>query len=98
MTVKPITVKRYSDNLLLALLEARRLPQRDTSVGFHLPALRSATDTTGAMAALTAAVATGEVAPGEAAELSEAYVRALEATEFDQRLRSIEEKNRSTKP
>jgi len=34
--------------------------------------------------------------PGEAAELSkmiEAYVRALEASQFDQRLRAIEEKN-----
>jgi hypothetical protein len=53
------------------------------------------------MAALTAAVAAGEVAPAEAAELSklvEAYVRALEATVFDRRLRSIEEKNRATKP
>ena len=48
------------------------------------------------MAALTAGVAAGEMTPGEAAELSkmiEAYVRALEASQFDQRLRAIEEKN-----
>jgi hypothetical protein len=48
------------------------------------------------MAALTAGVASGDVTPGEAAELSklvEAFVAALEASEFDQRLRAIEEKN-----
>jgi hypothetical protein len=48
------------------------------------------------MATLTAGVAAGDVTPGEAAELSklvEAYVRALEASEFDQRLRVIEERN-----
>jgi hypothetical protein len=48
------------------------------------------------MAAITAAVASGEITPGEAAELSklvEAYVKALEASEFDQRLRAIEAKD-----
>jgi hypothetical protein len=89
---QPITVRRYSDNLLLALLKARRLPRRDRSVRFQLPALQSAADAASALAALTAAVAAGEVTPGEAAELSkpiEAYVRALEVTEFDRRLRVI---------
>jgi hypothetical protein len=46
------------------------------------------------MASLTGAVAAAEITPGEAGELAkliEAFVRALEASEFDQRLRSIEE-------
>jgi hypothetical protein len=93
---QPITVRRYSDNLLLALLKARRLPRRERSVRFQLPALRSAADAASAMAALTAAVAAGEVTPGEAAELSrlvEAYTKALEANEFDRRLRVVEERN-----
>jgi hypothetical protein len=50
------------------------------------------------MAAITAAVAAGEMTSGEAAELSklvEAYIRALEAHEFDQRLRAIEGRNRA---
>jgi hypothetical protein len=92
---QPIMVKRYSDNLLMALLKARRLPGRDRSVRFQLPALRSAADAASAMAALTAAVAAGEVTPGEAAELSklvETFVRALEAHELEQRLRVVEEK------
>jgi hypothetical protein len=43
------------------------------------------------MAALAAAVATASITPGEAAELSkEAYVKALEAGEFDERLRALE--------
>jgi len=93
---QPIMVQRYSDNLLLALLKARRLPRRERSVRFQLPALRSAADAASAMAALTAAVAAGEVTPGEAADLSrlvESYTRALEVNEFDRRLRVVEERN-----
>src|SRR6266550_2410017 len=97
---QPLVVRRYSDNLLLALLKAHRPPRRERSVRFRLPALRSAADAAGAMAAITAAVATGEITPGEAAELSklvEAYVKVLEAGEFDQRLRAIEERNGATR-
>ena len=85
----------------MALLKAHRPPRRERSVRFELPALRSAADAASAMAALAAGVAAGDVTPGEAAELSklvEAYVRALEAGEFDQRLRVIEERNDATKP
>ena len=93
---QPIAVRRYSDNVLLALLKAHRPPRRERSVRFKLPPLRSAADTASAMAAITAGVASGDVTPGEAAELSrlvEAFVAALGASEFDQRLRAIEEKN-----
>jgi hypothetical protein len=34
---QPITVRRYSDNLLLALLKARRLLRRERFVRFQLP-------------------------------------------------------------
>ena len=95
---QPIAVRRYSDNVLLALLKAHR-PPRERAVCFQLPALRSAADAASAMAALTGGVAAGEMTPGEAAELSkmiEAYIRALEASQFDQRLRAIEERNDAT--
>ncbi len=98
---QPIAVRRYSDNLLLALLKAHRPPRRERSVRFQLPPLRSAADAASAMAALTAGVAAGDVTPGEAAELSklvEAYIRALEANEFDRRLRTIEGRNGATRP
>jgi len=96
---QPMAVRRYSDNVLLALLKAHRPPGRERSVRFKLPQLRSAADAASAMAAITAGVASGDVTPGEAAELSklvEAYVKALEASEFDQRLRAIEERNDAT--
>jgi hypothetical protein len=76
---QPIMVPRYSDTLLLALLRARR--QR--SVRLELPALRSEIDAARAIASITAAVATGEITPGEAAEVSrlvETYLKAINAS------------------
>jgi hypothetical protein len=93
---QPIAIRRYSDHLLLALLKAHRPPRRERSVRFELPPLRSAADAASTMAAITTGVASGDVTPSEAAELSklvEAFVAALEASEFDQRLRVIEERN-----
>jgi hypothetical protein len=101
---QPITVRRYSDHLLLALLKAHRPPRRERSVRFQLPALHSAGDAARAMASITASVATGEITPSEAAELSrliEAYMRAIEVSEMselDQRLQSVEAKVNVTRP
>ena len=91
---QPIAIRRYSDHLLLALLKAHRLPRRERPVRFQLPTLRSAADAADTMGALAAGVTAGAVTPAEADEFStlvEAYVKALEASEFDQRLRAIEE-------
>lgn len=85
---------------MLALLKAHRPPRRERSVRFQLPRLHSAADAVSAMAAVTAGVARGEVTPGEAAELSklvEAYVKALEASEFDLRLQAIEARGDATR-
>jgi len=98
---QPIAVRRYSDNLLLALLRAHRPPRREKAVRFQLPGLQSAADAAGAMAAITAGVAAGVVTPGEASELAklvEAYVKALEAGEFDQRIRAIEARDHAKRP
>jgi|SRR6516225_5669375 len=62
-------------------------------VQFTLPELGSAGDASRAMAAITEAVAHGELTPTEAGELSrliETYVKVLEVNEFDQRLRVLE--------
>src|SRR5262249_42550230 len=75
---QPIMVRHYSDNLLLSLLNRRRPPRRERSVRVQLPALRSTADAASVMTAIAAAVAAGELTPGEAAELSkviETYVR-----------------------
>jgi hypothetical protein len=92
---QPVAMRRYSDPLLLALLRMHRPARRERFVRFALPTLRSATDAANAMAGITVAVAGGEITPSEAAELStliEAYVKALEASEFEQRLRALEAK------
>jgi hypothetical protein len=98
---QPIMVQRYSDNLLLALIKAHRPPPRERSVRFQLPALHSMADAAGAMASIAAAVAAGEITPGEAAELSrlvDAYMRAIDVSEFVQRLRAVEAKLNVTTP
>ena len=92
---QPIMVRRYSDNLLVALMKARRPPPRERSVHVKFPALRSVADATDAMAAISEAVASGAITPGEAAELSrfvEAYIKAIDAGGIVQRLLALEAK------
>ena len=63
---------------------------------FQLPELHSAGDACNAMAAIAHATARGELTALEAAELSrlvDAYVKAIECTDFDRRLRALEERN-----
>jgi hypothetical protein len=53
------------------------------------------------MAAITTGVAAGDMTPSEVSEfakLIEAYVKALEAGEFDQRLQAIERRNGAKRP
>ena len=98
---QPIAIRRYSDTLLLALLRAHRPPRRERSIRFQLPVLKSAADAAGAMAAISAGIAAGDVTPGEASELAkivEAFVKALEAAEFDLRLRAVEERGNAKRP
>lgn len=66
----------------------------------RLQAMGRPCDAAGAMAAITGAVAAAEITPGEAGELAklvEAFVRALEASEFDQRLRALEARSDATR-
>ena len=60
-----------------------------------LPAINSVDGATKAMAAITTAVANGELTPTEAAELSrviDGYIKSIEATEIERRLRLLEER------
>ncbi len=66
---------------------------RERAVEFTMPPIRNAGDLAGAMAAVADATAQGAVTPREAMQLGhvvEAYVRAVEATEFERRLRVLE--------
>ena len=97
---QPIMVRRYSDNLLQALMRAHRPPRRERSVRCLLPPLRSAADAPDAMASIAAAISSAAITPSEAGELSrlvETYIKTIEVSEFDRRLRVIEAKNNAKK-
>ena len=68
-------------------------PRRERPVNFRIPSLKSAEDAAVAMAAITEAVAAGELLLGEAESASalvERFVRTIEAGEFEKRLRALE--------
>jgi hypothetical protein len=74
----------------------RILPARkDRPVTFEMPVVATAGDAVKAAGALLAAVASGDLTPSEAAELSrllENFTRVLEASEFEERLSKLERK------
>jgi Family of unknown function (DUF5681) len=79
------------------ILERIIPPARDRAVAMKLPTLKTAADASRAMAAITGAVARGEITPGEAKDLAslvEAFTRIVEAKDHEERLAAIEEKVR----
>jgi hypothetical protein len=69
-------------------------PRRERPVKLGLAAVRGTGDLAGTMAAITTAAAQGAITPGEAAELArvvEIFVRAVETSDFERRLRELEE-------
>lgn len=67
--------------------------RRDNPVSFELPKIESASDAVAAQSAILSAVANGEITPGEAAEVSKLidnFVRTIELTEIDERLKRLE--------
>jgi hypothetical protein len=97
LTRKAIEMALASDTTALRLcLERIFPPRRDRAVAFSLPSLKSGADTAAAMAAIMEAAAAGEILLSEAAEftkLLETYMRALETTDIEQRLRFLEASN-----
>ena len=74
----------------------RLVPRRGRAVKLELPAVESAADIAPAMGAIARAVAAGGVSPYDGAELSrlvESWVRALEAGDFERRLKELEDAN-----
>jgi hypothetical protein len=102
LTRKAVEMALAGDTVALRLCLERILPpRRERPVRFSLPALQSPADAAAAMAAIAAAVANGSLTPSEAGELSklvDAYVKALETSDFDQRLRAIEARGNATRP
>ena len=68
-------------------------PRRERPVRFDLPPIERAADLKAAMAAVTAAVANGELTIREAWEFSQmldTFIHAIDATEFAERLERVE--------
>src|SRR5258705_5212942 len=101
LTRKAVELAFGGDPVTLRLcLERIVPPRRERPVQFPLPALGSANDAAAAMAAITAAVAGGELTPGEAGDLSklvDSYVRAIEVGDFERRIAALEEKTLAAK-
>jgi hypothetical protein len=93
---KIIQKAKHGDVTALRICIDRILPpRRERPVHFTMPELRSVSDASKAIAALMSAVARGELGASEAAELSkliENYVRAVEATELEQRVLTLEQR------
>jgi hypothetical protein len=99
LTQKAIDQALAGDTVALRLcLERLVPPRRDRIIRFALPALTNAGDAAAAMAAIAAAVASGEVTTGEAAELSglvTAFAKALETSELEASIAALETREAS---
>ncbi|SEC61372.1 hypothetical protein SAMN05444161_1476 [Rhizobiales bacterium GAS191] len=91
---KAIELAKGGDGLALRACLVRLLPpRRDRPVAFEMPRFETLADLPKASGALLAAVAAGELTPSEAIEFSkliDAHVRAIEATDIDERLAKLE--------
>jgi Family of unknown function (DUF5681) len=68
-------------------------PRRARPVQLDLPPIADPSDVAAAMAAVTTAVAQGAITPAEGAQVAkvvDTYVRALEVSDFDRRLKALE--------
>jgi hypothetical protein len=91
---KAIDLATGGDLTAIRICFDRLVPARkDDAVALELPPLKSAADTVTAASTIVAAVAAGELAPSEAADIAKAvdiYVRALATQQFEERLAKLE--------
>ncbi|WP_201835053.1 DUF5681 domain-containing protein [Microvirga zambiensis] len=94
LTRKAVEMALGGDTTAMRLVMDRILPPRkDRPVTFALPKLETPADAVKASAALVEAVASGDLTPSEAEDLSrlvDRYVRAVETTDILERLESLE--------
>ena len=95
LTRKAVELALGGDPVALRLCLDRLIPpRRGRKVQLaNVPPVDSVAELGPTMAAITTAATTGEITPGEAAELArvvEIYARAVEVTDFDRRLREVE--------
>jgi hypothetical protein len=102
LTRKAIELGLAGDMAALRLCVDRIMPPRkDRHVAFPLPAMNEPVDAVKGLASIVAAVASGELTPSEASELTklvEGYARVLEMVDHEERLRALEGKINDSKP
>jgi hypothetical protein len=95
LTRKAIDLAKRGDTTALRLCLERILPARkDRPVSFDMPRIERIADSVNAAAAITSAVAEGELTPMEAAELIkvvDGYTRAVETADLAVRLLRLEQ-------
>jgi hypothetical protein len=91
---KAIAMAKGGDGPALRLCIDRLAPPRkDRPVWFELPKMSESRDAVNASASIVAAVASGDLTPSEASELSkviDGYARSLQTIEFEERLSILE--------
>ena len=94
LTRKAVELALVGDPTALRLCIERVLPQcRERAVKFALPPIESAADIAPAMKAVTSALAGDVITPAEAATIAavvDTFVRAIETSDFDRRLKIME--------
>jgi len=94
LTRKAVELALVGDPTAMRLCVERILPPcRERTVKFVLPPIESAADIAPAMKAVTSALAGGVITPGEAATIAavvDTFVRAIETSDFERRLRLVE--------
>jgi hypothetical protein len=94
LTRRAVELALAGDPTALRLCIERILPPcRERAVKFELPPIESAADIAPAMKAVTSALAAGAITPGEAATIAavvDTFVRAIETSDFDRRLKIVE--------
>ena len=94
LTRKAVELALVGDPTAMRLCVERILPPcRERTVKFALPPIESAADIAAAMKAVTSALASGMITPGEAATIAavvDIFVRAIETSDFERRLQLVE--------
>jgi hypothetical protein len=94
LTRRAVELALAGDPTALRLCIERILPPcRERSVRFALPPIESAADIAPAMKLVTSELAAGIITPGEAATIAavvDTFVRAIETSDFERRLRIVE--------
>jgi Family of unknown function (DUF5681) len=96
LTQKAVELALSGDPSAMRLCLDRILPPcRERAVEFALPSIESAADIAPAMKAVTAALGRGIITPGEGeaiARIVDTFVRAIETSDFERRLKLLEER------